>query len=42
LWLANPERWHVYPYAIGPGLLAGVIVLVALGVFFWIKGKFWP
>lgn len=41
-WIVNPERWHVYPLAIEPGLIAGVVLAVVMGVGFWIKGRYWP
>lgn len=41
-WLANPREWHAHPYTILWGFLAAAIVAVLLGVFFWLKGKWWP
>jgi hypothetical protein len=42
LWTGNPERWSTHPAAFEGGLLAAAVLALGLGVFFWIKGRYWP
>jgi hypothetical protein len=42
VWSLNPNLWHSHPAIVPLGFIAAVILLLVLGVAFWIKGRFWP